>query len=140
MSEFKQYNRKNKPAEMRPYIEGEDLTGVSISQADLDNWDNVEPGFISRNPDSHSDRWYVANKWAEDNFEMNEESGGKDFQSMYNDLVSEIEANYKEGFDYDVEHWEGGNYDDSYQYGFDSGQNDFAADLLDLIKQQKGTL
>ena len=65
MSEFKQYKRKGL-SEMRPYVAGEDMTGISVS-----NTDNPETdmGMIARNPINHADQWYVARKYFEDNLE-----------------------------------------------------------------------
>lgn len=63
--EFKQYRRKGL-SEMRPYISGEDLTGVSVSKADNPE---VDMGMIARNPKNYSDQWYVARKYFEDNLE-----------------------------------------------------------------------
>jgi hypothetical protein len=51
---------------MRPYIKGEDLTGVSVSQTDNPETDM---GMIARNPKDHNDKWYVARKYFEDNLE-----------------------------------------------------------------------
>ena len=63
--EWKKYRRTNF-AEMRPYIRGEDLTSISISNVDkLEN----DIGMIARNPKNHKDQWYVARKYFEDNFE-----------------------------------------------------------------------
>lgn len=64
MSEFKQYKRKGL-SEMRPYIVGEDLTGISVSKEDTPE----EGGMIARNPKNHEDQWYVAKKYFEDNLE-----------------------------------------------------------------------
>ncbi|MCK4329298.1 hypothetical protein KAX02_05595 [candidate division WOR-3 bacterium] len=70
MDKFKKYRRTN-IAEMRPYIRGEDLTGISISNVDkLEN----DLGMIARNPKNHKDQWYVARKYFEENFEEIEES------------------------------------------------------------------
>lgn len=64
---FKQYRKKG-VSEMRPYIPGEDLTGVSISQED-----NPKLGdMIARNPQNHKDRWLVDKKYFEDNYETAE--------------------------------------------------------------------
>ena len=65
---FRKYRRTN-IAEMRPFIKGEDLSGISVSDADrpVD-----EGGMIARNPANHSDQWYVAQKYFEDNFERAE--------------------------------------------------------------------
>ena len=51
---------------MRPYIYGENLTFISVSQVDNPREDK---GMIARNPENHSDQWYVARKYFEDNFE-----------------------------------------------------------------------
>ena len=65
MEEFKQYKRKGL-SEMRPYVKGEDLTGVSVSDTDHPETDM---GMVARNPVNHADRWYVARKYFEDNLE-----------------------------------------------------------------------
>ena len=65
MSEYKNYI---KPAmqPMRPYIMGEDLTGVSVSEQDTPEIG----GMIAINPRNHADKWYVAKKFFEDNYEV----------------------------------------------------------------------
>ncbi len=65
MEDFKKYRRKGL-SEMRPYVLGEDLTGVSVSATDDPPTDM---GMIARNPKNHEDRWYVARKYFEDNLE-----------------------------------------------------------------------
>lgn len=65
MENWKKYKRKGL-SEMRPYIKGEDLTGVSVSKEDNPETDM---GMIARNPKNHEDKWYVARKYFEDNFE-----------------------------------------------------------------------
>ena len=62
--EFKQYRRKSF-SEMRPYIPGEDLTGVSVSKEDTPKLGDM----IARNPNNHNDKWLVDKKWYEENFE-----------------------------------------------------------------------
>ena len=62
---WKQYRRTN-VAEMRPYVFGEDLRGISVSKTDYPPSDK---GMIARNPKNHEDQWYVARKYFEDNFE-----------------------------------------------------------------------
>ena len=61
---WKSYTRKG-ITEMRQYIEGEDLTGVSISSEDK----AVVGAMIARNPNNHNDKWMVAESWFEDNYE-----------------------------------------------------------------------
>jgi len=65
MARWKHYKRTN-VAEMRPYQPGEDLTGISVSDVDDPEKDQ---GMIARNPLNHTDQWYVARKYFEDNFE-----------------------------------------------------------------------
>ena len=67
MSEFKFYRRKGF-SEMRTYIPGEDLSGVSVSKEDTPE----SGGMIARNPKNHADQWYVAKKYFEDNLELAE--------------------------------------------------------------------
>lgn len=67
MSEFKQYRRKQ-IAELREYEEGDDLTGVSISNPDKEAGSPKEGDMIARNPVNHKDMWLVAKKYFEDNF------------------------------------------------------------------------
>ena len=69
--EYKQYHRKGL-SELRPYIQGEDLTGVSISEADKQNGSPKEGDMIARNPKNHDDKWLVAKKYFEDNLELYE--------------------------------------------------------------------
>ena len=66
--DFKRYRRKQ-IAELRPYVNGEDLAGVSISQADRDNGSPQLGDMIARNPKNHSDQWLVAAAYFADNFE-----------------------------------------------------------------------
>lgn len=66
--EFKQYRRKQ-IAELRPYVENEDLSGVSINQVDTANGSPKAGDMIARNPKNHADQWLVAHKYFLDNFE-----------------------------------------------------------------------
>lgn len=68
MSEFKRY-RRSQIGELRPYVEGEDLTGVSISPADSDAGSPKVGDMIARNPANHMDKWLVAEQYFKDNFE-----------------------------------------------------------------------
>ncbi len=53
---------------MRPYVLGEDLSKVSVSEPDK-NLPTLEGGYIARNPKNHEDQWYVAKKYFDDNLE-----------------------------------------------------------------------
>jgi hypothetical protein len=68
MDEFKKYRRRQ-VAELRPYVAGEDLTGVSISEADRKAGSPKAGDMIARNPKNHADQWLVAAQYFVDNFE-----------------------------------------------------------------------
>lgn len=68
MSEFKTYQRR-KIAEMRPYVDGEDMTGISISTADYKNGSPRAGDMIARNPKNKDDQWLVSEEYFVDNFE-----------------------------------------------------------------------
>lgn len=64
MSKFRMYRKKNLQA-MRPYIPGENLTGISVNKEDTPELG----GMIAVNANNSEDRWYVAKKFFEDNYE-----------------------------------------------------------------------
>jgi len=68
MSEFKQYRRKQ-IAELRPIVEGDDLSDVSISAEDSKAGSPKLGDMIARNPKNHKDQWLVAAQYFADNFE-----------------------------------------------------------------------
>lgn len=72
MSEFKQY-RRSQIAELRPYVEGEELEydfkRISISDVDVNNGSPKVGDMIARNPKNHADQWLVAAQYFNDNFE-----------------------------------------------------------------------
>jgi hypothetical protein len=68
MNEFKQYKRKGL-SEMRPYVEGEDITLISVSDQDK-LLPTLVGGYVARNPKNHLDLWYVAEKYFNDNLEL----------------------------------------------------------------------
>lgn len=65
---WKNYKRKGL-SEMRPYEQGEDVSGVSISAPDKKNGSPKEGDMIARNPKNHADQWLVAKKYFEENLE-----------------------------------------------------------------------
>lgn len=65
--EWKQYKRKGL-SEMRPYVLGEDMSGISLSDEDK-KLETLEGGMIARNPVNHKDQWYVAEKYFTENLE-----------------------------------------------------------------------
>lgn len=68
MSEFKRY-RRSQIGELRPYVEGEKTLGISISEEDKKAGSPKVGDMIARNPKNHLDRWLVAEKYFQDNFE-----------------------------------------------------------------------
>lgn len=68
MTDFQQYRRKE-IAELRPWVPGEELKGVSISEIDGDNGSPKPGDMIARNPKKHEDQWLVAARYFADNFE-----------------------------------------------------------------------
>jgi hypothetical protein len=68
MNEFKQYQRKQ-IAELRPYLPGEELDGVSISAPDRAAGSPKAGDMIARNPKNPVDQWLVAAQYFADNFE-----------------------------------------------------------------------
>lgn len=63
-----QYKRKGL-SEMRPYVEGEDMSGVSMSEADKANGSPKLGDMIARNPNNHNDKWLVAKAYFDANLE-----------------------------------------------------------------------
>jgi hypothetical protein len=61
---WKKY-RKITMQEMRPYIPGEDLSGISINAEDTPE----KGGMIARNANNHKDQWYVSKEFFERNYE-----------------------------------------------------------------------
>jgi len=50
--------------EIRPYVPGESLTGISVNQEDIPE----EGGMIARNSGNHGDQWYIGKKFFADNY------------------------------------------------------------------------
>lgn len=68
MAEYKQYSRKGL-SEMTPYVEGMDLTEVSISKEDVNAGSPRIGDMIARNPMNHADKWLVSEQYFNDNLE-----------------------------------------------------------------------
>lgn len=62
---YKEYRKKG-TTEMRPYVQGEDLSGVSVSDQDSPK----EGDMIARNGANHDDKWLVDAKYFEENYEV----------------------------------------------------------------------
>ncbi len=97
MSEFKEYKRKS-VSEMRPFIKGEVLEEVSVSDEDKLNGSPKVGDMIARNPKNHLDQWLVAEKYFKDNLEPNKGFVGKliDFVLKNSDEIGEsVELSYR---------------------------------------------
>lgn len=70
---WRQY-RRSKIAELRHYVPGETLEGVSIADVDRKAGSPREGDMIARNPKNHADQWLVAAAYFADNFEPLEPS------------------------------------------------------------------
>jgi len=66
---WEKYRRKGL-SEMRPYQEGEDMAGVSISAPDVEAGSPKSGDMIARNPKNHADQWLVAKAYFDDNLEL----------------------------------------------------------------------
>jgi hypothetical protein len=75
-------------SEMRPYVPGEDTTGISISEPDLANGSPKLGDMIARNPKNYSDQWLVAEKYFLDNFEP---AGMSHEENMYHNQIVTLE-------------------------------------------------
>ena len=89
MKNFKEFRKKNTQM-MRPYIPGENLSGVSVSSEDTPE----TGGMIAINPNNESDKWYIAKKFFEENYEsvevIHEDGSGK---TLHNSEVSGAKKN-----------------------------------------------
>jgi len=65
---YKNYKRKGL-SEMSAWKQGDDMTGISISEPDATAGSPKEGDQIARNPNNHDDKWLVAKKYFEDNLE-----------------------------------------------------------------------
>lgn len=68
---FKEYRRKGTVL-LRPYIIGEDLSKVSVSQADKDSgYLSTEGNYIAINKDNQEDQWFINSDFFNKNYELN---------------------------------------------------------------------
>ena len=61
--------RKKQTQLLRPYIDGEDMSGVSISDADKANGSPKKGDMIAINRNDETDKWLVAEKFFKENYE-----------------------------------------------------------------------
>jgi hypothetical protein len=73
MSDFKWY-RKKQLQEMRPYVDGEDMTGISVSAPDHQAGSPRVGDMIARNATNHADQWLVAKGFFDQNYEPAEKA------------------------------------------------------------------
>jgi len=68
MSEFYQY-RRSQIAELKTWEPEDDMSLVSVSEADKLAGSPKKGDMIARNPKNHDDKWLVVKKYFQDNFE-----------------------------------------------------------------------
>jgi len=61
---MKEYQKKI-PQPMRPYVPGEDMTGISVGS----EYTPEEGGMIAHNPTDPDDQWYVTKQFFEEHYE-----------------------------------------------------------------------
>ena len=66
MSKFRQYEFNN-VKELRYYVSGENMSGVTISATDRANGHPMFGDLIARNPDDHTDQWLMTKQYFEAN-------------------------------------------------------------------------
>jgi hypothetical protein len=66
---FTHYRRKQ-IAHLRPWQEGEDMAGVSVSAPDKEAGSPKAGDMIAANPKNSADKWLVAAAYFADNFEL----------------------------------------------------------------------
>jgi len=62
--------RKKHLQEMTPWTPDTDMNAVSVSIADYENGSPKEGDMIATNPQSPNDKWLVAKKFFDDNYEL----------------------------------------------------------------------
>jgi hypothetical protein len=70
--EWSKYRRTN-IAEMRPWVDGFDMSDVSVSAVDCENGSPKPGDMIARNPLNHADLWLVTAEYFAANFELESE-------------------------------------------------------------------
>lgn len=68
MSYYTQYRRKQ-IAELRPWVRGDCMVDISVSEADRKAGSPKPGDMIARNPKNHDDQWLVAAQYFADNFQ-----------------------------------------------------------------------
>jgi len=64
---FKKYIRVS-VAELRPYVPGENMRGISVNDEDITNGSPKPGDMIARNPKKLADQWLVAKAYFEENY------------------------------------------------------------------------
>lgn len=67
MSKFKEYLRTSL-GELRPYVPGEDLSGVCVSPICVKQGSPQEGDMIARDPKNHADQWLVSRDYFKENY------------------------------------------------------------------------
>lgn len=60
--QFKRYRRKG-ISELRPFVPGEDMTGIALSPEDVKAGSPKPGDWIARNPNNHDDKWIMSGQY-----------------------------------------------------------------------------
>lgn len=87
MGKFKKYRRIGHD-EMRPYVPGEDLTGIFVNEKDVPKLG----GMIARNPQDHADQWYMSAEYFGKFEEINRSEDGMGYieQKFGYDMLDDV--------------------------------------------------
>lgn len=56
-------------------------------------------------------------------------------ESQLEEIVNIGVGHFDPDFDYEVEHWNNGNFDDSYEYGVETGVQNISTMITDIAKE-----
>ena len=66
--------RRKQLSQLRPYVAGESMEGISVSEADARTGSPKAGDMIARNPKNHADRWLVEAQFFAANFELTDDA------------------------------------------------------------------
>ncbi len=84
-------HRRSQIAELRPYVDGEDMAHISVAAVDAEAGSPKAGDMIARNPKNHADQWLVAAQYYADNFEpVTEQSTNRLYIEALKDALAAI--------------------------------------------------
>ena len=105
--DFTHYRRTNL-AEMRPWVPGEDMSGISVSSPDAKAGSPKAGDMVARNPENHADQWLVSEAYFAANFGPVDDAGLSDELAEHaSTMYFELGASFRRALEYVVEHSSG---------------------------------